>query len=112
MAYYQRVWAQIDENGIVQNRIVCDDYETANEVSRCTYGEKALAVQINNWDTNVGDKYIDGEFYAPDGETKRDYIPDLEDEVKVAKNTANANIEDITAVQLAMAEMYETMIGG
>ena len=63
IAFYQRIWAQIDEDGVVQNRMVCDNYEDANYVTRCTYGEKALAVEINLWDVSEGCKYIDGTFY-------------------------------------------------
>ena len=69
MAFYQRIWAQIDEDGVVQNRMVCDNYEDANYVTRCTYGEKALAVEINLWDVSEGCKYIDGTFYHEDGDT-------------------------------------------
>ena len=101
MAYYQRVWAQIDEDGIVQNRIICDDYEMANYLSRCTYGESAIAIEINNWNVSIGDKYIDNVFYKDDGITKCEYIPDVEEEV--TKLTEENN--DLT---LLMADM----IGG
>ena len=86
MAYFQRVWAQIDDEGIVRNRIVCDDYEQANYVTRCTYGEKALAVEINNWAVTENDIYRDNRFYAPDNETEREYIPDVEDRVAAVEN--------------------------
>lgn len=109
MAYYQRVWAQIDDKGIVQNTIVCDDYETANFLSRCSYGEQAIAVQINNWSVGIGNRYIDGVFYRvnPDtGElTKVAYVPDVEDEVKV-------NTSDITSAQEAIVEIYEMSLTG
>lgn len=86
MAYFQRVWAQIDGDGIVRNRIVCDDYEQANYVTRCTYGEEALAVEINNWAVTENDIYKDNRFYAPDNETEREYIPDVEDRVAAVEN--------------------------
>lgn len=102
MAYFQRVWAQIDPDGIVQNRIVCDDYEMANYLAKCTYGENAQSVQINNWAVTEGDVYRDNVFYAPDGETKRDYIPDVEEEVQNIKITSN----NITAPFKLMAQSF------
>lgn len=112
MAYFQRVWAQIDPDGIVQNRIVCDDYEMANYLAKCTYGENAQSVQINNWAVTEGDIYKDNVFYAPDGETKRDYIPDTEEEVNRLKNVMESNTSDLTDTQMAITELYETIMGG
>lgn len=86
MAYYQRVWAQIDPDGIVQNRAIFDDYETANQITRFTYGEAAIAVDISRWNVFIGDKYIDNTFYDPDGVTPRDYIPDVEERLTAVEN--------------------------
>lgn len=86
MAYYQRIWAQIDPDGIVQNRAIFDDYETANQITRFTYGEAAIAVDINRWNVSIGDKYIDNTFYAPDGVTPREYIPDVEERLTAVES--------------------------
>lgn len=102
MAYFQRVWAQIDPDGIVQNRIVCDDYEMANYLAKCTYGENAQSVQINNWAVTEGDVYKDNVFYAPDGQTKREYIPDVEEEVQTIKTASN----NITGPFKLMAQSF------
>lgn len=98
--YYQRIFAQIYED-TVQNRIVCDDYEMANYLARCTYGETAFAVECNQYRVNVGDKYIGGIFYLSDGETIAAYIPSEEEEV-------NRLTEENNDLTLLMADM----IGG
>lgn len=90
MAYFQRVWAQIDGQGNVVNRIIADDYETANVVTRDILGDDAFALEINNWRVNIGDKYLDNTFYHEDGVTPCEYIPDVEnvvDELKYENET-------------------------
>lgn len=107
MAYFQRIWAQIDSNGVVKNRMVCDNYEEANRITRCTFGDGSLAVEINQWNVDIGDKYSDGIFYRKDPETGEkiecEYIPDTEE-------MASQNLNDITDVQEAIAEVYEMVI--
>lgn len=39
-----QIYAMVDENGIVQNITVGDNYEESNRIARAVYGEKALAV--------------------------------------------------------------------
>ena len=85
MAYFQRVWAQIDGRGNVVNRIIADDYETANVVTRDIIGQDAIAVEINNWRVGIGDKYINNVFYDQNG-NECEYIPDVEDSVDMLKN--------------------------
>lgn len=86
MAYFQRIWAQIDQEGTVQNTIVCDNYDRANELAVIIYGEGAIAVEITQWNVSIGDKYIDNIFYAPDGVTPREYIPDVEERLTAVEN--------------------------
>ena len=40
------IYAQISE-GIVQNIMVCDNYELANELTRASYGDDGFAVECN-----------------------------------------------------------------
>ena len=65
------VFAEISE-GIVQNIMVCEDYELANYISRCTYGEEAFAVDCLQYPCAIGDRYHDGRFWhvAEDGTEK------------------------------------------
>ena len=109
MAYYQRIWAQVDGDGVVQNRMVCDNYEDANYVTRCTYGEDAVAVEINLWEVSEGDRYIDGTFYKPDGVTPCKYLPDLEERVQEsearadeAEETLNTILTDVLPMAMQM----------
>ena len=111
MAYFQRVWAHIDPEGIVRNRIVCDDYETANQLARIVYGDGSIAVEINNWAVAEGDKYEDGAFYDSEGNA-RERIPEVENQVSELKRTVSESSDDLTNTQLAITELYEAMTGG
>lgn len=74
------------------------NYEDANYVTRCTYGEKALAVEINLWDVSEGCKYIDGTFYHEDGKTPCAYLPDEEERVSAAETRADAAEEAMNTI--------------
>lgn len=70
----QRVFAMIyDET--VMNIMVCEDYYTADSIAKGSYGPDALAVECSQWGCTMGDKYINGVFYEPDGVTPVAYIP-------------------------------------
>ena len=112
MAYFQRVWAQIDPEGTVQNLIVCDNYDKANELSKFTYGEGSLAVEVNTWGVYIGDIYKDNTFYAPDGTTPREYIPDVEEDVSTLKSNQKVSDEDMTDIQEALVELHKLILGG
>lgn len=100
MAYYQKVYAQI-YNNIVMNITVFDDYSTANYITKATYGSDAFAIQCNQWRIGKDYKYNNKIFYLPDGETEADYIPTEEEEV-------NRLTEENNNLTLLMADM----IGG
>ena len=57
-----QVFSEINE-GEVKNIIVCDNYEAANYLARCTYGDEAFAVDTTQYPLRIGDKYIDGRFF-------------------------------------------------
>lgn len=87
-------------NNKIQNTIVCDNYETANQIARITYGDDAIAVDTTLYPVSIGDDYIDGTFYK-DGEIiKRN----LTEEERIAELN-----EQLTAAQLALCELYEKM---
>ena len=62
MIIYQN-YAFVDENSIVQNIAVVDNYEEANRLVKAIYGEKALAVDVAQWACKEGDIYRDSIFY-------------------------------------------------
>ena len=90
--YYQRVWGQIDTQGIIRNIIVCDNYEEANYLTRCSYGEGSFAVEINNWQTNIGDTYKQGIFYNKNGEPCNQ-LPDVRERMSNVETRTTENEE-------------------
>lgn len=102
------IFAQICD-GIVQNVIVCDDYETANWLSRNSYGETAFAVDCLQYPCTIGDKYRDGVFYhvVDEEETPVEYVPTQEQQV-ADLNKENEELKgQVTDLQLALADQYE-----
>lgn len=91
-----QVYAQI-YNETVQNVIVCPDYEMANYLARCAYGEAAFAVDCLQYPCQIGDKYIDGTFYSVDLETGNqaviDCVPTQEQQVQQLQTEKEATDE-------------------
>lgn len=104
------IYAQISE-GIVQNIMVCDNYELANELTRASYGDDGFAVECNQYPCMIGDKYHDGGFYRDiEGEGIEipiEYVPTPEQQVE-ALTVQNGNLQnEVTSLQLALVEQYE-----
>ena len=96
---YAEIWQET-----VQNIMVCDNYELANYLARCSYGGEAFAVDCLQYPCRIGDRYIDGVFYHvnEDGEqVPVKYVPTQEQQVE---QLANENTE----LTIALADM----IGG
>lgn len=51
-----QVFAMISEE-TVQNVVVADNYEDANQVTRAVYGDDAVAVDCLQYPCQIGDKY-------------------------------------------------------
>lgn len=85
------VFAQISE-GEVKNIIVCDNYPTADYLTKCVYGDEAYAVDCLQYACGIGDKYHDGAFYhvSEDGtETAIPYTPTQEQQVSALQSENN-----------------------
>lgn len=107
-----QVFAIVHEE-TVQNIIVCDNYEFANQIARGTYGNEAIAVDCLQYRCFKDCKYKNGKFY--DLEDKEiPYVPTQEQQVatlqqmnkilyKVAKLSAQ-NFTDEQAVEVP--ELY------
>ena len=96
-------FAQICD-GEVKNVIVCDNYPTADYLTKCIYGSEAFAVDCLQYACGIGDKYHDGTFYrvGEDGiETAIPYTPTQEQQVEALQAENNE-------LTLAMADL----IGG
>lgn len=98
------VFAQIAAGEVV-NIIVCENYPTADHLTKCIYGNDAFAVDCLQYKCNIGDKYHDGCFWHVDAETgeetRVEYVPTQEQQVAELQ----AENEELT---LVIAEM----IGG
>lgn len=93
-----QVYAMIDEEGTVQNIMVCDNYEDANQIVRAVYGDNAIAVDCLQYPCSPGDKYIDNIFYTyvRDDEGNKteelkeiEYVPTQEQQVSTLTSENN-----------------------
>ena len=102
-----QVYAHISE-GVVQNVIVCDNYDMANWLARQVYGDDAFALDCLQYPCAAGDIYRDGRLYRKDPETEEEtaieYIPTPEEQVTVMT-------EELTSTQLALVQQFEDNIG-
>lgn len=107
-----QVFAIVHEE-TVQNIIVCDNYEFANQIARGTYGNEAIAVDCLQYRCFKDCKYKNGKFYDLGGK-EIPYVPTQEQQVatlqqmnkilyKVAKLSAQ-NFTDEQAVEVP--ELY------
>ena len=99
-----QVFAEIWQE-TVQNIMVCDNYEMANYIARCSYGEDAFAVDCLQYPCSIGDKYLDGAFFhvKEDGSLRPvKYIPTQEQQVQELER-------QLVSAQLALVEVYESI---
>lgn len=113
-----QVFAIVHEE-IVQNIIVCDNYELANQIARGTYGNEAIAVDCLQYRCFKDCKYKDGKFY--DLEDKEiPYVPTQEQQVatlqqmnKILYKTAKLSAQNFTDEQaVEVPELYPTWTEG
>lgn len=57
----------VEGKNTIQNLIVCDNYEVANNIAKLNYGESAFAVDTTLTPVKIGNTYLGGLFY--DGES-------------------------------------------
>lgn len=60
--------AMQEQAGQVQNLIVCDNYELANQLAREYYGEAAIALDTTQYPLKIGDLYQNGRFFSVFGD--------------------------------------------
>lgn len=85
------VFAQICD-GEVKNVIVCDNYPTADYLTKCIYGRDAFAVDCLQYACGIGDKYYDNTFYRIDEdgtEIAIQYTPTQEQQVEALQAENN-----------------------
>ncbi len=81
-------------DGTIQNIIVCDNYETANQIARMQYGDSAFAEDTTQYPVSAGCKYINKIFYEPDGKTVIERNPAADEEARLAMQKAET-LQDI-----------------
>lgn len=79
------VFAMIHKE-MVKNVVVGSNYEEVNRTTRCVYGDDAFAVDCLQYPCEIGDKYIDGAFYKPDGVTPIERFPTDTEEIQQLKS--------------------------
>ncbi|SET52646.1 hypothetical protein SAMN05443270_0368 [Lacrimispora sphenoides] len=94
-----QVFAQISKKEI-KNIIVCDNYETANRLTRAAYGNEAYAVDCSQYPCGIGDRYHDGAFYRVNDDGSKgviNYVPTAEQQVPAlyARGSYLAMMSDI-----------------
>ncbi|MDF2841763.1 MAG: hypothetical protein K0R00_189 [Herbinix sp.] len=114
-----------ETDNVVQNIIVCDNYEVANQIAKFNYGEFAFAVDTTQYPLSIGNIYRGGVFYIASYTDEQGVLheeelvprtPTVDEKVVLleAKNIelnaqlADAQLSNLTAFE-AIAEIYELL---
>lgn len=94
-------------------------YPDCNDVAHNLYGEEAFAIEVTQYPVQEGDKYEENEFrrYKEDGTYEViEYVPTDAQDIATLKDTQTTtstevtqNTTDITDIQVAIAELYESL---
>ncbi len=113
-----QVFAIVHEE-IVQNIIVCDNYELANQIARGTYGEDAIAVDCLQYRCFIGCSYKNGTFYDLEGKeiayvpTQEQQVATLQEVNKILYKTAKLSAQNFTDEQaVKVPELYPVWTEG
>jgi hypothetical protein len=93
---YAYIW-----NETVQNVVVCDNYQLANDIAKGCYGNDAFAVDCLQYPCQIGDKYVDGRFYR---------VPDAtENGVLIAKpmDTTPVDVSKLVEIEYVSTQEQE-----
>ena len=93
---YAYIW-----NETVQNIVVCDNYQLANDIAKGCYGNDAFAVDCLQYPCQIGDKYVDGRFYR---------VPEAtENGVLVAKpmDTTPVDVSELVEIEYVPTQEQE-----
>jgi hypothetical protein len=100
-------------NGVVQSvgAFAIGGYTEANTVAREVYGKDALAVNVSQIPTAVGDTYRDGIFYHTDDEGIEKEVPVIateEEAVSKLQTATEANASAIDDILVAILDNDST----
>ena len=94
------------ETYAIENIIVCDNFEIANQIARASYGDDAIAIETTLYPVSIGDTYVNDIFYDKDGKeiprniTEQEEIADLKQ--LVSKQEAEIEILNNTLLEVLM----------
>ena len=107
---YHPSYIMVDEDGMICNIAVGDNYEDMNRIARAVYGNNAFAIEYR-YAVSIGDKCRNNIFYNVDengNETLAEYLPSDEESI-TALQAENKRLKyESNELMLALAEM----IGG
>lgn len=106
---FKYAYVQITADGIIQNIAMFDNYEDANYITRCTYGDDAFALAYN-YAVGIGDIYKNECFYIVEEDGSlvvAEYIPNDEENIQILKAENKELTTQLTDTQLALTEQYE-----
>ncbi|WP_051685544.1 hypothetical protein [Clostridium sp. KNHs205] len=90
---------------VVQNIVVCDNFEIANQLARFHYGDDAIAIDTTHFPISIGSMYVDGKFYKEDRETLVERNPTADEEVAIAKARVEELESQVATLNIAFAEV-------
>ena len=99
-----QIFSMIKEE-TVQNIIVCDNFDVANQLSKSLYGDTAFALDTTQYPLNIGDKCINGTFYKPDGTTLVERIPTEAEQIAILKAEKEALTERLSLAEQMINEI-------
>jgi hypothetical protein len=89
------------KDGIVQN-VACFNiggYTAANIMVREVYGEGAIAVNVCQIPTTIGDTYRDGVFYRKDAEGNEQEVPTIATEEEAVEELQSTTSDNTTNIE-------------
>lgn len=105
-----RKYAQI-YNGKVENTFLCDNYELANVIARCAFGNDAFAVEIEQYAVQCGDLYHNGSFWRVNEEGAKEEIPYIPTDSQQIQ-TLMTQISELQTENEELTLAIADMIGG
>jgi hypothetical protein len=86
----------------IQNIIVCDNYEVANQLARTIYGDTAIAQECTQYPCGIGDYFVNNTFYYRDQDDP-DKVGDPVPRKNTAEEDASEANEKATNLELDIA---------